>query len=128
MRDVAAAFRTKVAAGGVTVYAQGKVPATPTLPYCVVSTSVPRPGDYSTAAFSASHTYRLVTLYVGTSEDSALFTAEKVEAAILDKRLTVTGLNCSRMKREAGRPIAPDPDVESLVSGVDTWVFTTTNA
>lgn len=128
MRDVTAAFRAKVATGGVTVYAQGKVPPSPALPYVVVSGSTPRPGDYSHAALSSSRAWRMVTLYVGNSEDSALMLAEKVEVALLDKRLTVTGLNCSRMKREAGRPVAPDPDVESLVSGADTWTFATSTA
>lgn len=126
MRDVATAFRSAVSGGGVTCYAQGKVPNSPTMPYVVVSASVPRPGDYSLAERSSARVWRLVTLYAGNSEDSALWLAEKVETALLDKRLTVSGLTCSRMKREAGRPIVPDPDVEGELSGADTWVFTTT--
>lgn len=128
MRDVAAAFRAKLAAGGVTVYARSKVPNLPPLPYVVVDSTTPRAADYSQAGTSASRLWRFVTTYVGNSEDSALWLAEKAEAALLDKRLIVAGRNCGQMRRQAGRPVAPDPDVEGLVSGADVWVFTTTNA
>lgn len=126
MRDVAVAFRGEIA--GVTVYAWGKVPNSPALPYVVVGASTPGVGDYSAAATSAARRWRFTTTYVGNSEDSALWAAEKVEDSLLDQRLTVTGLNCGPMKREAGRPITPDPDVEHLSSGVDTWTFVTTPA
>jgi hypothetical protein len=127
MRNVATAFRAALTAQGIArVYEQGKVPTSPTLPYVVVSASTPARGDINMADRTASARWRFVTLYVGTSETSALWLAEDVEAALLDKRLTVAGLNCSRMKREAGRPIAPDPNVEHLTSGADTWTFTAT--
>lgn len=126
MRDVLAAFRAAIM--GVTVYAAGEVPNEPSLPYVVVFGTTPRVGDYSHASTSASRRWRVATMYVGSSADSALWVAEKVEASLLDRRLSVPGKACSRLRREAGSGIKPDPDVESLSSGTDTWTFTITNA
>jgi hypothetical protein len=129
MRDVVAAFRAALTAGGIArVYAPEDVPNLPTYPYVVVYGGTPTPGDYSHAATSASRAWRVATLYVGTSEDSCLWLAEKAEAALLDRRLTVANKACSKIKRSAGKPISPDPDVEDVSSGTDTWTFTTTNA
>lgn len=126
MRDVAEAFRDAIT--GATVYAAGKVPNKPTYPYVVVTASTPDVGDYSLAALSGSRLWRFTTLYVGNSEDSALWVAEKVYASLLDQRLTIDDLACSPIKREAGRPITPDPNVEGVSSGADTWTFITTSA
>lgn len=125
MRDVLAAFRAAIL--GVPVYEAGKVPNSPSMPYVVVYGTTPRVGDYSHASTSASRRWRVATMYVGTSADSALWAAEKVEASLLDRRLTITGKACSRLRREAGSGIKPDPDVENVSTGTDTWVFTVTN-
>jgi hypothetical protein len=128
MRPTTAAFRAAIAAQGVTVYAAGKVGNSPTYPYVVTFASTPTASDYSHAAKSGARRWRIATMYVGTSEDSTFWLAEKVEAALLDKRLTIAGLNCSPVRRESGAPIKPDPDVENVSTGTDVWIFTTTNA
>lgn len=128
MRPTAAAFRAAIAAQGVTVYAAGKVPNSPAYPYVVTFASTPNAGDYSHASTSASRQWRISTMYVATSEDSAFWLAEKTEAALLDKRLVIAGTNCSPVKRGPGAPVRPDPDLENVVVGTDVWTFTTTNA
>lgn len=129
MRDVVAAFLSAVDAGSVQpVYLRGKVPNSPPASYMVIDVATPRPGDYSHAATSSSRAWRLSTLYVGTSPESCLFRAEEAETALLDVRLTVAGKSCSKLKREPGRVISKDPDVESVFSGSDDWLFVTANA
>jgi len=115
------------AASSAPVYKAGAVPNTPPAGYMVVTPTVPRPGDYSHAATRGSNFHRYLVMYVGNSVDSALFRAEEADT-VVDTRLTVTGKKCSKIKREAGRPIDRDPDVESVFSGVDTFTFVTTNA
>lgn len=129
VRDVLAAFKAKVEAGAsMPVYVRGKVPNTPPASYTVLDLSTPTVGDYSAAARSASRAWTISALYVGTSIESCLFRAEEAEVALLDQRLSVAGLNCSRMKRAPGRTVGPDPDVEGVCSGSDLWSFVTTNA
>lgn len=128
MRDVFAAFVAALDAASVApVYKVGAVPASPAAGYMVVTPSTPRAGDYSHAATSASRAWRFTVLYVGSSADSALFRAEEADT-LLGTRLTVAGMNCSPVRREAGRPIIPDPDVEGVFSGADTFTFVTTTA
>lgn len=128
MRDVLAAFVAAIDAGSAAPVYKGQAPNGPPAGYMVVTPSTPRPGDYSTAATTVSRRWRFVVLYVGNSADSALFRAEEAETALLGNRLTVTGLNCSPLRRESGRPIERDPDVENVFSGADVWTFTTTPA
>lgn len=108
------------------VYKAGAVPASPPASYTVVTPTVPRRGDYSHAATGASNRHRYLVMYVGTSADSALFRAEEADT-VVDTRLTISGKACSPVKREAGRPIDRDPDVENVFSGVDTFTFVVTN-
>jgi len=115
------------AASSAPVYKAGAVPNTPPAGYMVVTPTVPRPGDYSHAATRGADHHRFVVLYVGNSADSALFRAEEADM-VVDTRLTITGKACSPIKREAGRPIDRDPDVENIFSGADTFTFVTTNA
>jgi hypothetical protein len=128
MRPTLAAFRAALTAQGVTVYAAGKVPASPSYPYLVTFASTPTPADYSHAATSAAKQWRIATMYVATSEDSGLWLAEKAEAALLDQRLTIAGLSCSRIKRQPGPPFRRDPDAEGVVVATDVWSFVTTAA
>lgn len=128
MRPTLAAVDAAIEAQGVTVYAAGEVPPSPAYPYVVRSASTPTPSDYSHAALSGSMRWRVATLYVAASERSAFWVAEKVEAAMLDKRLSIPGKDCSRIKRESGAPIRPDDDAEGAMVGTDVWTFVTTNA
>jgi hypothetical protein len=129
MIDVLTAFVAALDAASVApVYKWGEVPNSPAASYIVVGAAVPRPGDYSLADTSSARRWRFSTLYVGTSASSCLFRAQEAETGLLDKPLTISGKACSNLKREPGRPIGPDPDVESLSSGTDSWLFVTTNA
>jgi hypothetical protein len=128
MRSEFAAFVAALdTASSAPVYKAGAVPNTPPAGYMVVTPTVPRPSDYSHAATRGSARHRYVVMYVGNSADSALFRAEEADT-LIDSRLTITGKACSPIKREAGRPVDRDPDVEGVFSGADTFVFATTNA
>ena len=125
MRDTVAAFVSAVEAQGVTVF-EGDAGNLPAAPYCVVYAPRPRPGDKSEAATHKSMRWRIATLYVGTSHQSVLWMAEKVATALQDQRLSITGLNCSKLTAESGTPARVDPDNDSVFSATDAWVFTTT--
>lgn len=128
MRNEFAALVAAIDAVSVApVYKAGSVPNSPPAGYMVVTPTVPRPGDYSHAATRGADRHRYLVMYVGNSADSALFRAEEADN-VVDTRLTVTGKKCSKVKREAGRPIDRDPDVEGVFSGVDTFTFVTTDA
>lgn len=128
MRATLDAFRATIKAQGVTVYAAGEVPNSPTYPYVVTFASTPTPSDRSQAAKSGSMRWRVATLMAAASEGSAFWVAEKLEAALLDQRLTVAGKSCSPISRESGAPIRPDRDAENVLTGTDVWTFVTTNA
>ena len=128
MRPMLAAFDAAVAAQGVTIYAPGEVPPSPQRPYVVRYASTPTPTDYSHAATRGASRWRVSTLYVGDSDAAVFWVAEKVEAALLDQRLTIADKNCSPLKRESGAPVREDDDAEGAFVSTDVWVFTTTNA
>lgn len=125
MRATVAAFVAAIEAQGVTVF-EGKADDLPEAPYVVVYAPRPTPGDKSQAGTHKSLRWRIATLYVGTSQESVLWMAEKVATALQDQRLTITDLNCSRLTSQSGVPVRIDPDNDSVFSATDAWVFTTT--
>ncbi len=96
--------------------------------YVVVYGDTGTPDGYTMGALPAARRWTVSTLYVGTSENEAWWVAEKVETAMLGRRLTVAGRLCTPLRRQASRPVAVDPDDETVFSGTDVWTFASTAA
>ena len=106
------------------VHEVGKVPATPQMPYLVMSVSSGSVENYLLSADHGSRSYRIVAQAVGKTASEVAFAVEKVDEAYLDKSLTVAGFDCSPCRPEVSSPVIRDPDGGSLLSATVTYTFT----
>lgn len=127
MRDVVTALVTALEGAGLSVY-KAEAPQAAKPPYVVVHAARPGVSDRSVAAKHSAARWRVSTIYVGTSLDSVLWVAEKASEALKDQRLSISGLYCSPLIPESGRPVERDPDDQAVFSATDVWAFKTSPA
>lgn len=114
------------AVANVTVYADGKVPNSPTLPYVVIYGNQGMPENASMADVSEWQHFTAQTTCVATSQLSARALADRVQTALLDVRPTVAGRSSGQISKVSSQPVRVDNDVTPpLFYAVDVWSFTT---
>lgn len=96
---------------GVTVH-PGSVPASPTYPYVLVSSSFPKVSDRSQARSVHALQVRIRTTIVGTSSGSVLVIGQKVIDALEHAEVDVPGYVLGRVESVPNdQPILEDLDV-----------------
>lgn len=100
----------------------GLVPARPVLPYAVVWPDSGRAERSSILAASNVVASEMYVTCVGSSREQAQWVAEKVDAALLDVRPTITGRSCWPIEQVLTRPVQRDDDVDPpLVYAVNVY-------
>ncbi len=119
IRDHVAAVVALVDADpNVTVY-DGQVPNEPTLPYVVIRTDTGRRERSALPATSDRLTLRIWATSVGLNRTSAQVVSERVTAALLDVRPTVTSRSCFPITSVNSQPAREDDVVKPLVFALD---------
>jgi hypothetical protein len=96
---------------GVTVH-PGTVPASPTYPYVLVTSSLPRVSDRSQARSVHALQVKIRTTVVGTSDSSVLVIGQKVSDALEHAEVEVPGYVLGRVESVPNeQPILEDLDV-----------------
>jgi hypothetical protein len=108
---------------GVKAY-ETRAPAGTAPPYVVIH---PDQGTATTTRFDTASDWRnwsFQTDCVGTTVEQAQWMAEKVEAALLDKKPAVTGRVCGPIRSIVARPMDRDEDVQPpLFLARTLWAF-----
>jgi hypothetical protein len=119
IRDHVAAVVALVDADpNVTVY-DGQVPNEPTLPYVVIRTDTGRRERSALPATSDRLTLRIWATSVGLNRTSAQVVSERVTAALLDVRPTVSSRSCFPITSVNSQPARVDDVNTSLVYALD---------
>lgn len=106
------------------VHQVGSVPPGPATPYLVLSVSSGSAENYRMSADHGSRSYRIVAQAVGADADEVSFAVTKLDLALLDKRLTVAGFDCSPCQPEVSSPVIRDPDGGGFLTCTLTYTFT----
>ena len=121
IRTHVAAVKAALQAAGLTAH-DGEVPAGASLPYVVLYADQGQASSTRFDAASDRRAFRVQTTSVGGTVEQARWAAEKVQAALLDARLTIPGRATWPLRQETSRPIARDDDVTPpLFYAVDVW-------
>ncbi|MDQ3484630.1 MAG: hypothetical protein M3445_04355 [Actinomycetota bacterium] len=115
----------QVSLSGAQAYDVDDVPDRPVTPYVVLSTDLGLGGAYRNSGDRGRTRWRIVALLVGSTADEARHAAERVATALDGRRVWVVGHDCSPVRDESSRPVAPDYDKPDLFSGTSVWTFTT---
>lgn len=108
---------------GLTVY-DGIVPNVPALPYAVLWTSAPLRWSDRMCGVQGNAREMFATTAVGTTADQVGWVQEKIHAALVDVRVTVTGRSCERIQHVESAAMDIDYDVRPpVLTAVDSWVF-----
>jgi hypothetical protein len=108
------------------LYPLNGVPANPAYPYGVYSAALGR-GDAYTLDVSHGLRWGRVTVQTfGRTADAALDHMDKVIAAVLDKRLSITGYGSGPLVSELDPAVTRDPDDTGVVGVTAAFTFTAT--
>lgn len=107
----------------VTVY-DGLVPDLPSLPYAVLWASAPLRSTDRLCGTQLNARELFSTTAVGSTADQVGWVQEKVHAALVDARATVTGRSCERIQHYESASTDVDYDVDPpVLTAVDSWLF-----
>ena len=109
-------------------YRVGEVPNKPVTPYNVVSVSAGGPRNYRVGSVHTAKFFRLSVQSVGATYNEAAFAVEKAALAFLDRRLTVSGQDCTPARLESPANVQRDPDGGVLMYALSTYTFTSSPA
>lgn len=112
-------------AQGLTAY-DGEVPDRPALPYVVAWFSAPlRSSDRITGdQWNGEASFQ--TTAVADSAEGVRWVQERVQAALVDARVSIPGRRAQRVKHDSTQPTRADRDVSPpVLYAVDTWSLLT---
>lgn len=118
-----AAVAKLTAAPILRVYKEGKVPASPAYPYCIVTATFDRATGYTLDANHGLGDYRITTRSVGTDHDGAVDTDARARAALLDQTLTADGKTYGPGRLQVGSALVRDPDGGAVLTVTSTYLF-----
>lgn len=109
----------------ITVY-DGQVPDNPALPYVVLWTQAPRRFSSSLKGDQSNGLAYFTTTTVALDTDGVRIVQQRVQDALTDARLIVTGYKPQRIQHTHSQPITLDRDVTPRrLFAVDQWQFMT---
>lgn len=116
----------KLTAAPITrVYKEGKVPASPTYPYAIVTVTFDRATAYTNDADHGVGDYRITTRSVGADYDGAVDTDQRARGALLDQRITANSKSYGPGRMQVGAALVRDPDGGSVITVTSTYLFAT---
>ena len=121
--QTAAVTRLRAAYTTARVHEPNQVPASPALPYAVVSASTGLPRNYRISGDHGTRQVRVVVQCIGATAADCLFVAEKADVAFLDQAPTVTGWTTTKARREIEASPQRDPDDTTAVYALATYTY-----
>lgn len=102
----------------------GNVPDNTDPGYVVVWISVDNEESVSLADEQGKPNIRVTTHSVADTGTGARIIADRVRSAVHNKRLTIAGRNCWKVRHDYGIPPQPDQSTgRAVIDAVDVWTF-----